>query len=52
MSLGIVMSLNPTIRLRNGSSAHEGRVEIYHNNTWGTICDDYWDLRDGHVSCL
>lgn len=39
------------IRLSGGASPDEGRVEVWNDGTWGTICDDFWDLRDGNVVC-
>ena len=34
-----------------GNSSAEGRVELFYNGVWGSMCGDDWDLKDGHVVC-
>ncbi|XP_039695258.1 macrophage scavenger receptor types I and II isoform X2 [Pteropus medius] len=48
---GSMLTPSKTVRLVGGSGPHEGRVEIFHNGQWGTICDDHWELRGGQVIC-
>ena len=39
------------VRLAGGASALAGRVEVFHNNEWGTVCDDGFNNSVCHVVC-
>ncbi|NWQ85715.1 MARCO protein, partial [Burhinus bistriatus] len=40
---------NHLIRIAGGG--RRGRVEIFHQGSWGTICDDGWSTQDASVVC-
>ena len=39
------------IRVANGVSALEGRVEVCVDGVWGTVCDDLWGVEEASVAC-
>ena len=39
------------IRLQGGSYSNQGRVEVYCNGQWGTICDDGFGSTDAQTIC-
>ena len=39
------------LRLAGGASPREGRVEVFLDGEWGTVCDDYFAEVDATVAC-
>ena len=51
INMSVVECLYVVVRLRGGETESEGRLEIFHDNEWGTICHDRWGNWDATVAC-
>uniref|UniRef100_A0A672NWK6 Si:ch211-161n3.4 n=1 Tax=Sinocyclocheilus grahami TaxID=75366 RepID=A0A672NWK6_SINGR len=47
----ITCSEHIPLRLSGGEGRCSGRLEVYHNAVWGSVCDDQWDISDAQVVC-
>lgn len=41
----------PPVRLVGGADLNEGVVQVYLNETWGTVCGDQWTMKEANVVC-
>ena len=39
------------MRLSDGETDNEGRLEVFHENVWGSVCDDLFDDNAISVAC-
>jgi len=47
------LDVDAAVRLvsTSGSPSNEGRLEVYHNGQWGTVCDHAFDDVAATVAC-
>lgn len=46
-----IVSSGLDFRLVGGTNNSNGRVEVFYNGTWGTICDDGWTTVNTLIVC-
>ena len=49
ISVGNILASDGDLRLVGSSG--RGRLEVYYNRTWGTVCDDGFSYIDAIVAC-
>ena len=49
----IIFKVEFAVRLSGGNTLNEGRLEVYYNDEWGTICQEnsLWDIKEANAVC-
>ena len=50
MLLGVFAQVEGDVRLSDGSDSC-GRIDVYYNNQWGTVCSDHFNHNEALVVC-
>ena len=46
-----IFSLDGALRLSSGLLSSSGRLEVYYNGEWGTVCNNLFNQTDADVAC-
>ncbi|XP_033760418.1 neurotrypsin-like [Pecten maximus] len=49
--VGMTTCFEGTLRLIGGDDQYEGRLEVYHDGEWQSVCNDYWNDDNTIVAC-
>jgi len=51
-TISVIDILCKSVRLiQTGTNELEGRLEVFHNGTWGTVCDDDFTDDTAKIAC-